>query len=403
MNAPVAHSAPPPSPRFEALYRDNYAFVWRCARRMCVHDSDLEDVIQDVFVIAYRRLDSLTPGVAPSTWLFGIMRNVVRNRARGHGRQQRRLFALARDVEIRERHRQRLETQLGERVLASEMLLAFLRELDESQRDVFVLAELEGHSAKQIAGALAIKPNTASSRLRLARRAFCSHFGIEPSSRGVHELTRELREQPEQPEASVQNHSWGLLLLAVAKPSAVATGGLTGAVLTWVSGKVAAVGFAGVTVAATLAVLVVAAEPRAGSASSPAPVAAAFVAPRHDLGEPSRLPHQPASDSVADVPVLEPIPVIVPAAPRPRAEPPSPAEQLRLARAALVAGDAARTLELLDALDEHDTRLLGQRTATRVGALCKLGEIERAQLVVAQLREREPNAAVLAQLDGACW
>jgi RNA polymerase sigma factor (sigma-70 family) len=397
MNAPVAHSAPPPSPRFEALYRDNYAFVWRCARRMCVHDSDLEDVIQDVFVIAYRRLDSLTPGVAPSTWLFGIMRNVVRNRARGHGRQQRRIFALARDVEIRERHRQRLETELGERVLASEMLLAFLRELDETQRDVFVLAELEGHSAKQIAGALAIKPNTASSRLRLARRAFCSHFGIEPSSRGVHELTRELREQPEQPEASVQNHSWGLLLVAVAKPGGVATGGL----LTWVSGKVAAVGFAGVTMAATLTVLVAAAEPRASSPASspaPAPVAAAFVAPRHTLGEPI-----PASDSVADVPLLEPVPVVVSAPLRPRAESPAPAEQLRLARAALVVGDPARTLELLDALDEHDTRLLGQRTATRVGALCKLGEVERAQIVVAQLREREPNAPVLAQLDGACW
>jgi RNA polymerase sigma factor (sigma-70 family) len=132
MNAPIAAGdlAPQSSPRFEALYRDNYAFVWRCARRMCIDDGELEDVIQDVFVIAYRRIDSLAPGIAPSTWLFGIMRNVVRNRARGHGRQQRRLFALARDVEIRERHRQRLETQLGERVLASEMLLAFLRELD---------------------------------------------------------------------------------------------------------------------------------------------------------------------------------------------------------------------------------------------------------------------------------
>jgi hypothetical protein len=171
--------------------------------------------------------------------------------------------------------------------------------------------------------------------------------------------------------------------------------------LTWVSGKVAAVGFAGVTMAATLTVLVAAAEPRASSPASspaPAPVAAAFVAPRHTLGEPI-----PASDSVADVPLLEPVPVVVSAPLRPRAESPAPAEQLRLARAALVVGDPARTLELLDALDEHDTRLLGQRTATRVGALCKLGEVERAQIVVAQLREREPNAPVLAQLDGACW
>src|SRR5512134_3499043 len=110
MNAPISagdlaqHSADPACPRFEALYRDNYAFVWRCARRMCVDDGELEDVIQDVFVIAYRRLDSLTPGISPSTWLFGIMRNVVRNRARGRGRQHRRLGAIAREVDASERH-----------------------------------------------------------------------------------------------------------------------------------------------------------------------------------------------------------------------------------------------------------------------------------------------------------
>jgi RNA polymerase sigma factor (sigma-70 family) len=389
-----------PSPRFEALYRDNYAFVWRCARRMCVDDSDLEDVIQDVFVIAYRRLGSLAPGVAPSTWLFGIMRNVVRNRARGRGRQQRRLGAIARDVEARERHRQRIETELGERVLAGEMLLGFLRELDESQRAVFVLAELEGHSAKQIAGALEINANTASSRLRLARRAFCMHFGVEPSGRGVHELTRALREQPEQPEASVQNRSWGLLLVAVAEPGGLATGGM----LTLVSGKLAAL-IAGVTMVATLTVVAVQTKPDAtipaASRSSTSQVPSASRSGTTRLGD-------ELSVAVAQMPELEPAPiqepVIVQAKPaRLRTQLPSPAEQLRRARAALIAGDAARTLELLETIDDADTRLLGQRIATEVAALCRLGEVERARLVVEQLRVSDPNAPVLAQIDDACW
>jgi RNA polymerase sigma factor (sigma-70 family) len=396
MNAFAPHSPPRPgpSPRFEALYRDNYAFVWRCARRMCVHDSDLEDVIQDVFVIAYRRLGSLAPGVAPSTWLFGIMRNVVRNQARGRGRQQRRLGAIARDVETRERHRQRVETELGERVLAGELLLGFLRQLDESQRAVFVLAELEGHSAKQIAAALVIKPNTASSRLRLARRAFCAHFGIEPSGHGVHELTRPLREQPEQPSAAIQNRSWGLLLLAIPKPDGLAT---TGGLLTWVSGKLAVIG--GVTVAATLSVLALQAEPRVESPE----VSRVQVSPAASSSTP------PPADTVAQVGEIEPSPdveapvVVQAAAHRPRFEPPVLAEQVTLARAALIAGDAVHTLELLHAIDDEDARLLGQRVATEVAALCKLGEVERARLVVEQLRRRDPTAPVLAQLDDACW
>lgn len=391
MNAPIASLASPPSPRFEALYRDNYAFVWRCARRMCVEDGEVEDVIQDVFVIAYRRLDRLTPDVAPSTWLFGIMRNVVRNRARGHVRRSRRLGALARDIDMSERHRQRLETELAERVLAGEMLVDFLRELDEAQRAVFVLAELEGHTARQIADALDISPNTASSRLRLARRAFCLHFGIEPSRRG--ELTRPLREQPEQPEASVQNHSWGLLLVALAKPGAVAKAGA----LAWMSSKLMAVVGTGA-VAVGVTVVAVQIEPSPRSPKDSSSVVSAGVA------------HPTSNERIAAAPIVEPTPevaeppVVVRAAPRAiREKAPAPAEQLPKARAALVAEDPRRALELLAAIDEHDDRLLGQRVATQVAALCKLGDAEAARRVLDRLREREPTSPMLEQLDGACW
>lgn len=416
MNAPISagdlahcsgtHSPAQPipaSPRFEALYRDHYAFVWRCARRMCVDDSELEDVIQDVFVVAYRRLDSLVPGIAPTTWLFGIMRNVVRNRARGRGRQQRRLGAIARDVDASERHRQRLETAFAERAYARELLLGFLRELDESQRAVFVLAELEGHSAKEIAAALAINPNTASSRLRLARRAFCVHFGLEPSSRRAHEVTRPLREQPEQPEPSVQSHSWGLLLAAIAKPG----GGLmTGGLLTAATGKLTTM-VGTLTMAATLAVFVVIpSEPRASAPSASA--SATSMAPRARLSSSAEVARISSDAAIELLPSdATDAPVIVQAThPRVQAEAldsPAPAEQLRRARAALIAGDPVRTLELLDAIDHDDAAVLGQRSATRVAALCKLGDVEAARLVVSQLREREPTAPVLAQLDGACW
>jgi RNA polymerase sigma factor (sigma-70 family) len=405
MNAPIsAGDLAPPSSRFETLYRDNYAFVWRCARRMCVDDDELDDVIQDVFVIAYRRLDSLVPGIAPSTWLFGIMRNVVRNRARGRGRQQRRVGALARDVDASERHRRRQETELAERVLAGEMLLGFLRELDDSQRAVFVLAELEGHSAKEIATALAINPNTASSRLRLARRAFCAHFGLEPARHGAHEVTRALREQPEQPDASVQNRSWGLLLVALpamAKPAGgIMSGGImAGGLLTAVTGKLTMI-VGAVSIAATLTALVLAPRepPDASTQSSPRPL----------LSSSATTPQGPSSSSIELRTDEEHVPPVVVQATRPRTRtepisPVEPADQLRLAREALIAGNSARTLELLDAIDDQDTRLHGQRVATEVAALCKLGEVERARLVVEQLRTSDPTAPVLAQLDDACW
>ena len=57
----------PPAPRpsgvtqvvdFRVLYEENVAFVWRNLRRLGVFASDLEDRTQEVFLVAFRRIDS---------------------------------------------------------------------------------------------------------------------------------------------------------------------------------------------------------------------------------------------------------------------------------------------------------------------------------------------------------
>ena len=55
---------------------------------------------------------------------------------------------------------------------AAELLIRVLQELDQDSREVFVLAELEEMTAVEIGEILSLSPNTVSSRLRAARRAF---------------------------------------------------------------------------------------------------------------------------------------------------------------------------------------------------------------------------------------
>ncbi|HXU60160.1 MAG TPA: sigma factor-like helix-turn-helix DNA-binding protein, partial [Polyangia bacterium] len=55
---------------------------------------------------------------------------------------------------------------------AARFVDAFLRDLNEDQRDVFVLAELEQLSAPEIVSVLGVPLNTVYSRLRLARVEF---------------------------------------------------------------------------------------------------------------------------------------------------------------------------------------------------------------------------------------
>jgi RNA polymerase sigma-70 factor (ECF subfamily) len=55
---------------------------------------------------------------------------------------------------------------------AVEAVSNFLDELDEPQRQVFYLADVEGMTAPEISAALGVKLNTVYGRLRLARKRF---------------------------------------------------------------------------------------------------------------------------------------------------------------------------------------------------------------------------------------
>ena len=55
---------------FDEVYQTHFDFVWRCARRLGVAHEDLDDVAQDVFVIAHRKLDDFRGDAKVETWLF---------------------------------------------------------------------------------------------------------------------------------------------------------------------------------------------------------------------------------------------------------------------------------------------------------------------------------------------
>jgi RNA polymerase sigma-70 factor (ECF subfamily) len=59
-----------------------------------------------------------------------------------------------------------------DRLEASDLVSRLLDTLDDTKREVFVLAELEGMTMAEIAEATSTNPNTVSARLRAARAAF---------------------------------------------------------------------------------------------------------------------------------------------------------------------------------------------------------------------------------------
>jgi RNA polymerase sigma-70 factor (ECF subfamily) len=137
---------------------------------MGVPRSDLDDLMQEVFLVAHKN-GGYVPGPAkPSTYLA----NIAFKATVSHRRKKKTRSFVRADGEFVERSG--LERGTPERVAIQVQELALLQQaldaLDEDKRAVFVMAELQGESVVDIAAGLGIPVDTAYSRLRVARKLF---------------------------------------------------------------------------------------------------------------------------------------------------------------------------------------------------------------------------------------
>src|SRR5262245_18952173 len=152
--------------RFRAIYREHFPFVWRCLRRFGVHPSSLDDAAQDVFVVVHRRLAEFEGRSSVRTWLFVIAVRVARNHTRS---QTRRGLDVTLDLELPDREGMSPD-EVAQRRSASLILHTALTGMNEQLRLIFVLAELEDFTLKEISDALDMNPNTVATKLRKARK-----------------------------------------------------------------------------------------------------------------------------------------------------------------------------------------------------------------------------------------
>ncbi len=166
MSALPASTAPDERERLAAIYRQHFAFVWRSLRRLGTPEHGIEDAFQDVFLVVARRLEDFEGRSSVQTWLFSIAMRVVKTHRRTAWRHRRKADRMVDDTpSLRpagaEPHTQR-EAQL--------MLASLLDELDQDKRATYVLIELEGMTAVEVANEFGLNVNTVNTRLRAARK-----------------------------------------------------------------------------------------------------------------------------------------------------------------------------------------------------------------------------------------
>ena len=152
-----------------ALFDAHAEGLCRMVHRMTGSREVAEDVVQEVFVTAWRRRSDLTDPSHVRTWLYRVAVNHVRHRRRSKARL---LSFLDRWKVEPEADSPVLPDTVVSREQRAAAIHAIVAQLSPKQREVFVLYELQELSGQEIADILEISVNTVWGRLRLARSSF---------------------------------------------------------------------------------------------------------------------------------------------------------------------------------------------------------------------------------------
>lgn len=159
---------------FEELVRRHQHRVFAVSSGILRKREDVEDVAQQVFVKAYFSLKRFNQRAAFSTWLYKITVNECWDLLR-----KRKVRPLVYESDLSEEQARLIEgserkdadvPDISERLETREQVERLLEGLDERDRLMLMLKEVEGFSIEEIAEVLGLNSNTVKVRLFRARR-----------------------------------------------------------------------------------------------------------------------------------------------------------------------------------------------------------------------------------------
>jgi RNA polymerase sigma-70 factor (ECF subfamily) len=152
----------------EALYAEHAPFIARVLVRLVGDGAHVDDLLQETFIVAYRKRASFDGRAAVRTWLYAIAARLAMRHRRGSARWLRALGLFGDEPE---RVAPDPADEL-ERARAAAAVRAVLDLLPFKQREVVVLYELEGLDGSEIAELVGIPVNTVWTRLHHGRKKF---------------------------------------------------------------------------------------------------------------------------------------------------------------------------------------------------------------------------------------
>jgi RNA polymerase sigma-70 factor (ECF subfamily) len=159
----VARSQAGDADAFEALYRRHAPRIYTLACRMAGSAEDGEDLLQEIFLQAYRKLESFKGEAALGTWLYRLALNHCLDYVRSRRAKMNKLTETL-DADATYEPRAPRETPIARLDLERA-----IERLPDGCREAFVLHDVEGFGHKEIADLLEIAEGTSKSQVFKAR------------------------------------------------------------------------------------------------------------------------------------------------------------------------------------------------------------------------------------------
>jgi RNA polymerase sigma factor (sigma-70 family) len=169
---------------FERLYREHAGRVKAYGLRRVGSEAAADEVVSDVFLVAWRRLDSIRDDPLP--WLLGVARNAIANRHRS----ERRTTALQARIADTERAPVAAPPGPDDLLGSDDRVVRALAKLPEHDRELLMLIAWEGLEPAQLARVLGISRGTANVRLHRARRRLATALAADRLQQQLQEVTK---------------------------------------------------------------------------------------------------------------------------------------------------------------------------------------------------------------------
>lgn len=152
---------------FEVLYSQTYNFVYARARHIMCNEQEALDLVQEVYLAAYRNIGSLKNSICLYSWLGSIVvrqgAKMAKKNSRMHLVSEEHIFEEIEDTSVKIE-----ETAIIQQ--NAEQLRKMIEKLPEAQKAVIIEYYYDGLKVEQIAELAECSKGTVTTRLYLARK-----------------------------------------------------------------------------------------------------------------------------------------------------------------------------------------------------------------------------------------